>query len=98
MSRFSQNHYSAGGPGNPLVRALGFIVGLIVMTVAVLLGAIFIAALVGLVLIGSAIFAIRLWWLRRKMEKYAREHGDLEAEYVVIEERTRELRSDDDNR
>ncbi len=57
-----------------------------VFGVAVFLGAVFLAAFVGLVLIAMVVVTVRMWWIRRQMEKYAAEHGDLEAEYTVIRE------------
>ena len=92
MTRFSQFRYTnlppGGGrfPGGFLGRLVGLIVGLGVFGIAVFLGAIFLAALVGIVLIGSLVVTVRLWWVKRQMQAYAREHGDLDAEYVEIRE------------
>jgi hypothetical protein len=102
MSRFSQFRYSpgpgntAGEPGGLLGRVVAFVVGIIVLGIAVFVGAIFIAAIVGLALIGGALFMARMWWLRRKMERYAREHGDLDAEYTVVSEETHTLEQRDE--
>jgi ABC-type bacteriocin/lantibiotic exporter with double-glycine peptidase domain len=73
-----------------LGRLVAAIVGLAVLGVALFLGAIFLAVVIGLVLLVGIIFSIRIWWLKRQMEKRAREHGDLEAEYVEIHESTDE--------
>jgi ABC-type bacteriocin/lantibiotic exporter with double-glycine peptidase domain len=73
-----------------LGRMVAAIVGLAVLAVAVFLGAIFIAIVVGLVLLIGIAVSIRIWWLKRKMEQHVREHGDLEAEYVEIHESTDE--------
>lgn len=83
----------AGGepPGGLAGRIVAFVLGLIVLTVAVFVGAIFIAGIVGLVLIGGVLFALRVWWLKRKMQRYAEEHGDLRAEYTVVQEERREI-------
>ena len=72
--------------GGLLGRIIGLIVGVALFAVAVFLGAVFIAGFVGLVLIGGLIFTFRLWRMRRQMEQYEREHGDLEGEYRVMRE------------
>ena len=85
MGRFSQFRYSpgsgsgAGEPGSLLGRVVAFVVGVIVLGIAVFVGAIFIAAIVGLALIGAALFMVRMWWLRRKMERYQREPRTVET-------------------
>lgn len=76
---------AANGPGL-IARVVAFVVGAIIFGVAVFVGAIFIAGLVGLILIAAAVIMIRVWWLRRQMDRYAREHGDLSAEYTVIKD------------
>jgi predicted lipid-binding transport protein (Tim44 family) len=95
MRKSSQIRYSSAGPGGAsgqpglLARIGGLLVGITVFGLAVFLGAVFIAGLIGLVLIGSLVFTARLWWLRRKMEKYQRDHGDLDAQYTVVRDDTR---------
>ena len=94
MSRFSQFRYSSGpnsGPGGLLARVVGFVVGVIVLGLAVFVGAVFLAGLVGFALIGAALFLLRVWWLKRKMERYEREHGDLDGEYTVVEDEPRTI-------
>ncbi|MDP6436817.1 MAG: hypothetical protein QF790_04830 [Gammaproteobacteria bacterium] len=97
MPRFSQIRFEPGqkgGPGfsgNPIGRAIAFIIGLVAFVISIFLGAIFIAGIVGLMLIGGAVFALRMWWIRRKMAQHARKHGDLEAEYSVVREDDRQL-------
>ena len=76
---------AADGPGL-IARVVAFVVGVIIFGVAVFVGAVFLAGLVGLILIAAAVIMIRVWWLRRQMERYAREHGDLSAEYTVIKD------------
>jgi hypothetical protein len=78
-------------PGGLAGRIIAFVVGVLVLAVAVFVGAIFIAGLAGLLLIGGVLFALRLWWLKRKMQRYAKEHGDLRAEYTVVQEERREI-------
>jgi len=74
------------GPSGILGRLVALILGIMVFGVAIFVGAIFLAAFVGLVLIGALIFGARVWWMRRKMERYEQEHGDLEAEYRVLDD------------
>lgn len=92
MRRSSQTYYiqsPAGGAGSLLARVVAFVVGATVLAVAIFVGAVVLVAFIGLVLIGGVMFMARLWWIRRKLEQHAREHGDLEAEYVVIEDERR---------
>ena len=93
MTRFSQIRYSSGagpsgggGPGGFIGRAIAFVVGVIVLGLSLFIGAAVFLTVLGLVVIGGIIFALRVWWMKRKMEAYQREHGDLSAEYTVIEE------------
>ena len=96
MRRSSQIRYVSLGsgsglnavrqPGSLLGRIVALLVGGILFGLAVFLGAIFIAGMVGLILIASIIFMLRIWWLKRKMERDAREYGDLDAEYTVVRE------------
>jgi hypothetical protein len=94
MRRSSQIRYISlgNGPagaqssGGLLSRIATLLIGAVFFGVAVFLGAIFLAGIVGLVLIGGTIFMCRVWWLRRKMERYASENADLDAEYTVVKE------------
>lgn len=75
-------------PG-PVAQAVSFIVGIVALGVAAFLGIFILAALVGLIVVASAVFAVRLWWIKRKIDQAVRDGkspGDvLHAEYVVIE-------------
>ena len=92
MRRSTQTRYisfdpgSNGSGGGLLTRIVAFIVGAIVLAAAIFLGAIFIAGIVGLILIGSLVAMARLWWLRRQTERYEETHGDINAEYTVVDE------------
>ena len=90
MGGFSQNRYNAV-PGGLLGRIVAFAVGLGVLAISVFVGAIFLAAIVGLALILGLIGMARVWWLRRKMERYQAEHGDIEGEYTVVTRETRRV-------
>jgi hypothetical protein len=96
MPRFSQIRFGSTQPdgglsGNPVGRVFAFVAGLIAFAISIFLGAIFIAGIVGLVLIGGIVIALRMWWVRRRMAQHQREHGDLEAEYSVVREDDRQV-------
>ena len=90
MSGFSQKHDSLppgkGGPGGLVGRIVAFVIAVGALVLSFFVGALFLAALVGLMLIAGAVIAIRVWWLKRRMQQQARESGDIEAEYTVITE------------
>ena len=90
MSGFSQKHYNlppnGRGPGGLLGRIAAFVIGIGALLLSLFVGAVFIAALFGFMLIVGAIIAIRVWWLKRRMRQQAAETGDIEAEYTVITE------------
>jgi predicted lipid-binding transport protein (Tim44 family) len=97
MQRSSKIRYvslgsNGGGPDGPqppgglFGRIIAVIIGAVLFGIAVFLGAIFLAGFVGLLIIGSVIFMLRIWWIKRKMERYSKENGDLDAEYTVIRE------------
>ena len=67
-----------------LGRAIALVVGVGAFLVSLLLGAVFLAFVVGFMLLIGITIAIRVWWARRKMANYQREHGDLDAEYTEV--------------
>ncbi|MCH8959645.1 MAG: hypothetical protein IIA05_05430 [Proteobacteria bacterium] len=77
-------------PG-PVAQLVSFITGILALGLAAFLGIFILVVLVGLIVIGSAVFAMRLWWIKRKIEQAVRDGrspGDVvHAEYMVIEER-----------
>lgn len=90
MKRTSQNYSALGtgpstGPGNLLARVVAVIFGIGAFVLSLVVGAVFIAAIVGFMLLMGLFIAGRVWWIRRKMEQQAREEGDLRAEYTVIQ-------------
>jgi hypothetical protein len=78
---------------NPFTRILGFAVGLLVLTAAVIVGGVVLAAVIGLAVFASLAISLRVWWLRRKLRQavargeVAPVRGDriIETEYHVIE-------------
>ncbi len=95
MRRFSEKYYSqlnssqSAGPGSLLARIFAVVVGIGALVLSLVVGAVFIAAIVGFMLIVGLVIAVRVWWLKRKMQHQAREHGDLQGEYTVIETKER---------
>lgn len=77
-------------PG-PVAQVVSFIIGIVALGIAAFLGIFILAALVGLIVIGSAVLAMRLWWIKRKIEQAVRDGRSpddvLHAEYIVIDER-----------
>jgi hypothetical protein len=90
--------FTVGLPANPLLQAAYFIVGGIVLVVAIFMGAIVLLVVFGLALIAGIAIWMRLWWLQRKMLKAraghpgaeARRRGEtgqvIEVEYTVVDE------------
>lgn len=69
-----------------LTRIVAALITIGITALAVFLGAFLIAALVGLAAIATVVLAVRVWWLRRKMERSARRGGagrTLEGEFTV---------------
>jgi hypothetical protein len=98
----SARHYTFRTSGNPLVQALWVVVGVVVLVAAVVMGALVLTVLLGLGVVAAAVVAIRVWWLRRKLERegafnapHAPTDGSaepheprlIEAEYTVVNER-----------
>ncbi|MEE4185115.1 MAG: hypothetical protein V2J12_05060 [Gammaproteobacteria bacterium] len=83
----NQKYYlgSGGPPGSLLGRIVAFIVGLGVLLISLFLGFVFIAFVAGFVLLIGLFIAGRVWWLKRQMRAYEQQHGDIDAEYTVID-------------
>lgn len=62
----------AGKPPNPFVQLLGFVAALVAFAIAVLIGGIFLAGLVGFVLLAVLVIYVRVWWLRRQLSAAGR--------------------------
>ena len=76
---------AGGPPGGLLGRIVAFVVGIGVLLVSLFLGFVFISVIAGFILIIGLAVAGRVWWIKRKIRAYARQHGDIDAEYTVIE-------------
>ena len=87
--------FSFGSSGNPLVQILSLLVFGVVIVGAVIMGAFVLLAFLGVAAIGFIVFAIRGWWLRRKLRGRGPEDGGpgrpakggryIEGEYKVID-------------
>lgn len=92
--------YRLAASGNPFVQILALLVFGIVLIGAVLMGALVLALVFGLAVIGAAVFSVRLWWLRRKLQRQQTRSGArsrspqegryIEAEYTIVTERERQ--------
>ena len=65
---------------------------------AVFVGAVFLAGLIGMLVISGIVFTVRVWWLRRKMGEMAKTSGDIEGQYTVIREEDIRTYLDEDDR
>ena len=79
-------------PRGLLMQVLGFIVGLVILGVSLVLGAFVLAALLGFALIAATIVAVRLWWVKRQIDAAAANDDFIEAEYRVVERRDHQQR------
>jgi hypothetical protein len=96
------------GPPGVIARVLWSIAAVVMLLTAAFLGAIFFLAALGFFMVGMVVLVIRVWWVRRKLERAMR-HGDgpvgrgpgsgrreeiLEGEYRVVGERRDERGAD----
>ena len=70
-------------PPGLLMQIAGFIAGVIVLGVSLVVGAFVLAALFGFALIVAMVIGIRFWWLRRQMDQAAADEY-IETEYQVV--------------
>lgn len=71
-------------PIKPINRWVIYLTLVPLAVVAIVLGAFFFAAFLALFAIIAVAFAIRIWWLRRKLRD--KTHATEEGEYVIIED------------
>ncbi|MGD8809422.1 MAG: hypothetical protein PVG24_07435 [Gammaproteobacteria bacterium] len=60
---------TTGSPANPLLRAVSLLIAAVAFVAALVLGAVFLAFVIGFVLILAVIITVRMWWLGRKLRK-----------------------------
>jgi uncharacterized iron-regulated membrane protein len=58
--------FSFGTSSNPLVQILSLLVFAVLLVAALIMGAFVIAVLLGFAVIAALVFAVRVWWLKRK--------------------------------
>jgi uncharacterized protein (DUF2062 family) len=80
--------YEIGMSQNPIVQVISLIAVGFALIVAVLMGAVILAAVFGLAMLAAIVIAVRVWWLRRKL-RHAQPSGGalIDAEYKVVGER-----------
>jgi membrane protein implicated in regulation of membrane protease activity len=86
-------------PGNPVLQVLSLMAAGVVMIGAVLLGAVLLAFVFGFAVLAGVVLVIRLWWLRRKLQRSGRRDGAeggriIEVEYRVVDEQESRERRD----
>lgn len=76
----------ASRPRSLLMQLVGVVLGVVFLGVAVVLGAVVLAVLLGLLLLVAVVFYVRLWWLRRRAAAAPPGRGDqvIETEYTVV--------------
>lgn len=92
--------YVFHAPTNPLLQVLYFLVGGVLLIGALVIGAVVLSILVGIALIAGIVIYVRVWWLKRKLERSGRSGrgggpgsrqssrpDTIEVEYTVVEER-----------
>ena len=86
-----QPHSFRPNSNNPLVQALGVVIGIVFLAAAALIGLAFLATLVGAVVLGAIILSIRMWWLRRKFGSHdgGKDNTVIEGEYRIVETKTK---------
>ena len=79
---------------NPILQLAGLILGALVAVGAVLVGAVVLSFIIGFAVLAGLVLFVRLWWLRRRMQRSAggasgsRPGEIVEVEYTVVKERT----------
>jgi uncharacterized iron-regulated membrane protein len=86
--------FGFGGAKHPLQQALSLLVFAVLLVGAIALGTVIFIAVIGVAAVVFAVFAARVWWLRRKLRAAGGERARqappaegrlIEAEYTVIE-------------
>lgn len=85
--------YRFRAPEHPVLQFLAVVMTAVVAIGAIFLGAIVLTFLIGLAVIAGLVLYIRLWWLRRRQGPRGpaapgRPTEIVEVEYTVVEERS----------
>lgn len=97
--------FSIGASSNPLVQILSLVVFAVIVVGAVIMGAFVLLAFVGFAAVAVLVFAVRSWWLKRKLRASTNPFGDepspaknvgyIEGEYKVIDADAKRRRSNE---
>ena len=79
---------------HPVAEFLSFVGALVVLGVALFLGLFFVAVAAGLILLATAVFAARIWWLRRQIRRAAAAQPDAKGRVIEGEYEVRDLEGD----
>ena len=69
--------------GNPIANALVIVAGVLVVSLAIVLGFFAFVALSAIVLVSAAVIGIRVWWLNRKLRAAGATSADRDARTSV---------------
>lgn len=78
---------------NPILQAVGLIIGAVVAVAAVLVGAVLLSFIIGFVVLMGMLIYVRAWWARRGIKKAAGGFTDdppkdlVNVQYTVVKER-----------
>jgi len=78
---------------NPILQAVGLIIGAVVAVATVLVGAVLLSFILGFVVLMGVLIYARSWWARRRMKKASSSFSDdtpediVNVQYTVIKER-----------
>ena len=92
MNDFKNPFQNAFFPTGPVW--LRYLLALPVIIGAVFLAAFFFAAFLALFTVAAVGFALRIWWLRRKLRKQGTHANAMDGEYVVIREYKKRINKD----
>jgi len=85
----TQGPYNPQFSRNPLVQIAAVVVAVFMVIGAVFLGAIVLSFFVGFAILAWVILTIRLWWLRRSVRRGDAGSDEIVGvEYTVVEERS----------
>ena len=78
---------------NPILQAVGLIVGALVTVIAILIGAVMLSLGIGLVVLVGLVMFVRVRWLKHRMKQTKAPTDDIPSgeitgvEYTVVKER-----------
>jgi len=78
---------------NPILQAVGLIVGALIAVIAILIGAVMLSLGIGLVVLAGLVMFVRVRWLKHRMKQTGTPTNDIPSgeitgvEYTVVKER-----------